>query len=89
MITRFLFALLLLAAAPVSAQTADSLALDGPWRFRQGDDAAWAQPALDDGAWRTLSVPGAWDEQIGDYDGFAWYRREVVLPEGMQGAPVG
>ncbi|WP_420126981.1 diguanylate cyclase [Longimicrobium sp.] len=90
MITRFLLALLFLLATPVAAQAAaDSVALDGPWRFRQGDDAAWARPGLDDGAWRTLSVPGSWDEQIGDYDGFGWYRREVVLPEGMRGAPVG
>jgi diguanylate cyclase (GGDEF)-like protein len=88
-ITRFLFALLLLAAAPVAAQTADSVALDGPWRFRQGDDTAWAPPGLNDAAWRIITVPGAWDEQIGDYDGFAWYRREVVLPDGMRGAPVG
>lgn len=90
MITRFLFALLLLlAATPAAAQTVDSVALDGPWRFRQGDDAAWARPGLDDGAWRTITVPGAWDEQIGDYDGFGWYRRQVVLPEGMRGSPVG
>ena len=90
MITRFLFALLLLAATPAAAQTAaDSVALDGPWRFRQGDDAAWAHPGLDDGAWRTIAVPGEWEREIGDYDGFAWYRREVVLPAGMHGAPVG
>jgi diguanylate cyclase (GGDEF)-like protein len=88
-ITRFLIALLILASTPAAAQPADSVALDGPWRFRQGDDAAWAHPGLDDGAWRTITVPGAWDEQIGEYDGFAWYRREVVLPDGMRGAPVG
>ncbi|HEX6368724.1 MAG TPA: diguanylate cyclase [Longimicrobium sp.] len=90
MITRFLIALLLLAAAPALAQApADSVALDGPWRFRQGDDPAWAQPGLNDGAWRTMAVPGEWEAEIGDYDGFAWYRREVVLPAGMRGAPVG
>jgi diguanylate cyclase (GGDEF)-like protein len=89
-ITRFLFALLLLAATSAAAQTAaDSVALDGPWRFRQGDDAAWAHPGLDDGAWRTIAVPGEWETEIGEYDGFAWYRREVVLPAGMHGAPVG
>jgi diguanylate cyclase (GGDEF)-like protein len=89
-ITRFLFALLLLAATSAAAQTAaDSVALDGPWRFRQGDDAAWAHPGLDDGAWRTIAVPGEWETEIGEYDGFAWYRREVVLPSGMHGAPVG
>ncbi|HEX5869470.1 MAG TPA: hypothetical protein VFY65_03580, partial [Longimicrobium sp.] len=90
MITRFLLALLFLAAAPAAAQTAaDSVALDGPWRFRQGDDVAWAHPGLDDTAWRTISVPTQWEAEIGEYDGFAWYRREVVLPTGMQGAPVG
>ena len=90
MTTRFLFALLLLAATPSAAQSAgDSVALDGPWRFRQGDDAAWAHPGLDDGAWRTIAVPGEWETEIGEYDGFAWYRREVVLPAGMRGAPVG
>ena len=89
-IARFLFALLLLTALPAAAQAgADSVALDGPWRFRQGDDAAWASPALDDQAWRTVAVPGEWETEIGDYDGFAWYRRDVVLPDGMRGAPVG
>lgn len=90
MIFRFLFAILLLAAAPAAAQSAaDSVALDGPWRFRQGDDAAWAQPGFDDRAWRTIHVPGEWEAEVGEYDGFAWYRREVVLPQGMHGAPVG
>lgn len=90
MIARFLFALLLLTALPAAAQTAaDSVALDGPWRFRQGDDAAWASPALDDRAWRTVAVPGEWETEIGEYDGFGWYRRQVALPDGMRGAPVG
>ncbi|HEY0019852.1 MAG TPA: diguanylate cyclase [Longimicrobium sp.] len=90
MTTRFLFALFLLLAAPAAAQTApDSLALDGPWRFRQGDDAAWASPALDDRAWGTVPVPGEWEAALGDYDGFGWYRRQVVLPAGLHGAPVG
>lgn len=90
MITRIFIALVLLFAAPAAAQpAADSVALDGPWRFRQGDDVAWARPSLNDAAWRTISVPGAWEKEIGDYDGFAWYRREVVLPAGMRGAPVG
>ena len=90
MIARFLLGLLVLTALPAAAQAgADSVALDGPWRFRQGDDAAWASPALDDQAWRTVAVPGEWETEIGDYDGFAWYRRDLVLPGGMRGAPVG
>ena len=91
MITRFLFAALLLASAvPAAAQAVpDSVALDGPWRFRRGDDVAWARPSLDDRQWRTVTVPGEWEAEIGDYDGFAWYRREVVLPAGLHGVPVG
>jgi diguanylate cyclase (GGDEF)-like protein len=80
---------LTLLATPAFAQSADSVALDGPWRFRAGDAAAWSQPALDDGAWRTLEVPGAWEDGLGDYDGFGWYRREVRFPDGLRDAPVG
>ncbi|HEX2078271.1 MAG TPA: 7TM diverse intracellular signaling domain-containing protein, partial [Longimicrobium sp.] len=90
MIARSLLSLLLLLAAPAAAQAgADSLALDGPWRFRTGDDVAWAQPSFDDASWSTLAVPGEWELALGDYDGFGWYRRRVVLPDGMRGAPVG
>lgn len=71
------------------AQPADSVELDGPWRFRAGDAAAWASPVLDDGDWRTLNVPGEWEAELGEYDGFGWYRREVRLPDGLRGRPVG
>lgn len=90
MIARSLLSLLLLLAAPAAAQAgADSLALDGPWRFRTGDDAAWAQPSFDDGSWNTLAVPGEWELALGGYDGFGWYRRQVVLPDALRDAPVG
>ena len=89
-IARFLTSLLILLAAPAAAQAgADSLALDGPWRFRAGDAAAWAQPGLDDGGWRTMEVPGVWEAGLGEYDGFGWYRREVRLPESLRGEPLG
>ena len=90
MTTRILLVLLaLLLAAPASAQDADSLALDGPWRFRQGDDPAWARPALDDGAWIGIPVGEEWERTVGEYDGFGWYRREVRLGAGLEDAPVG
>lgn len=89
MTTRLVLLVLLLLAWPAAAQTADSVALDGAWRFRTGDDPAWAAPALDDAAWRTLEVPGEWEIGIGDYDGFGWYRRELRLPAGMADEPVG
>ncbi len=89
MILRCILVLLTFLAVPAFAQGADSVALDGPWRFRAGDAAAWASPALDDAGWRTLQVPGEWETGLGDYDGFGWYRREVRLPAGLREAPVG
>jgi diguanylate cyclase (GGDEF)-like protein len=81
--------LLVLLAAPAFAQSADTASLAGPWRFRAGDDAAWASPALADGGWRTLPVPDAWEHHLGDYDGFGWYRRELRLSPALAGRPVG
>ena len=89
MTARILALVLTLLATPAFAQPADSVRLDGPWRFRPGDAAAWARPGLDDGAWRTLQVPGPWEAGLGDYDGFGWYRRELRLPAGLADAPVG
>jgi diguanylate cyclase (GGDEF)-like protein len=87
--SRIAVLLLLLLAIPAAAQTADSVPLDGAWRFRAGDDHAWAAAALDDGAWRTLQVPGEWEIGLGEYDGFGWYRREVSLPAGLRDEPLG
>lgn len=41
------------------------LALMGPWKFRLGDDLAWAQPGFNDAAWAdyTLKAQG-WPESI-------------------------
>ncbi|MBI2931146.1 MAG: alpha-galactosidase [Planctomycetes bacterium] len=49
----------------------DSIALEGPWRFKKGDDPAWAHPDLDDSGWSVTRVPQYWD---GAYDGYGWYR---------------
>jgi len=88
-VTARLALVLSLLAFPAFAQPADSVALDGSWRFRQGDAAAWASPALDDRDWRAVGVPGDWEAAIGGYDGFGWYRRELRLPEGLRARPVG
>ena len=55
--------------------------LAGYWKFNLGDDKAWADPKLDDKSWDNIKAPGAWENQgyIG-YDGYAWYRKKVVIP---------
>jgi Stage II sporulation protein E (SpoIIE) len=42
--------------------------LGGPWKFRTGDNLAWAQPDLDDSAWGTMDLtlpPGSFDPILG------------------------
>ncbi len=43
----------------------------------------------DDADWGTANLPGAWEgSPVGDFDGVVWYRREVELPSGWDGAPL-
>jgi hypothetical protein len=45
------------------------------WRFRVGDDRAWAATTFDDSSWDMIRVPSHWeDDGFNGYDGFAWYR---------------
>ncbi len=40
------------------------------------------------GGWRTINVPGYWEDQgIKDLDGVVWYRKEVEIPTAMVGKP--
>ena len=65
--------------------------LDGPWQFHLGDNAAWAEPGIDDatghGGWEQLNADAPWGTQgHASYMGYAWYRRHVdVTP--ADGAP--
>ncbi len=66
---------------PVPVSFATSLDLSGSWRFRTGDDSTWADPNRTDGEWKEIAVPAQWENAgYPGYDGFAWYRREVMLP---------
>ncbi len=42
--------------------------LNGPWKFRTGDNMAWAQPDFDDSSWGTMDLtppPGSFDPILG------------------------
>ena len=55
-----------------------TVALDGQWQFRVGDDSAWSSPTLDDRDWERLRVDRPWGDQGHyGYAGFAWYRRHI------------
>jgi len=64
----------------------DGIDLTGEWRFRIGDDPAWADPAVSDASWDTIRVPGWWEDQGFSDEGWAWYRKTVEIPEDWRGA---
>ncbi len=45
-------------------------------------NSAWAQPALDDSAWKPVAVPGAFPALgLADVPAVVWLRREITLPD--------
>lgn len=63
-----------------------ALNLQGYWKFKIGDNLAWKAPDFNDSDWQSIMVPGLWEDQIShSYDGFAWYRKEFILPKDMLG----
>ncbi|MDR2474872.1 MAG: acetylxylan esterase [Bacteroidales bacterium] len=58
------------------------LSVDHQWKFALGDDMNRAAPDFDDSAWATISSATNWESQgFPDYDGFAWYRRQITIPD--------
>ncbi len=97
------FALLaVLAVMPAAAQLGlpDPVVLEGAldervwiadgWRYHPGDAPAWAAPGFDDSAWPVVAstmrdpetMPGGWP-------GIGWFRRRIVLGEGMPATALG
>ena len=85
--------LLLLTARAVAAQPTviagnllDGYSLAGEWRFKPGDDIAWAAPEFDDNHWGNRSVPGRWAK--GGYPAtgqMGWYRLTLDLADDPRG----
>jgi len=64
----------------VSRLSAQEIKVDNNWKFSTGDNMQWASPAFDDSAWKTISSAYPWESQgYVDYDGFGWYRKQVVI----------
>jgi diguanylate cyclase (GGDEF)-like protein len=71
---------ILLLQARWLVPSSGSVALDGPWRFREGDTVSFARPSFDDALWAVVSVPGPWSEyRVPRPRGFLWYRGRFVL----------
>ncbi len=50
---------------------------------------AWTAPKLDASAWKTVPLPGIWEQHgDADFDGVMWYRKSVELPSEWSGKAV-
>jgi len=63
-----------------------SLSLEGKWKFRPGDEPAWASPYLDDSDWELIETPGSWKGYA--YPATGWYRHSFRLPPELKGKPL-
>jgi sialate O-acetylesterase len=55
--------------------------LDDHWVIKTGDDPAWSAMDLDNSTWKAIQTGVPWEEAgLADYDGYAWYRLEFVIP---------
>lgn len=52
---------------------------EGNWKLKTGDDLAWATPQYDDANWQQIQVGMPWEAVVTGYDGFGWYRKNIVL----------
>lgn len=42
----------------------------------------WENFDLDDSSWKTMNVPGSWEDHEGPFEGSIWLRKEIMLPKG-------
>lgn len=44
----------------------------------------WYDPAVSTKGWRTINIPGYWEDQgIKDLNGVVWYRKQIMVPASM------
>jgi cephalosporin-C deacetylase len=55
------------------------------WKFKTGDDPSWAAVEYKDAQWQTIKAGELWESQgYNAYDGFAWYRSQIIIPSSMK-----
>jgi len=80
---RNLIALLVIIGLIPSLQAQNLLKFE--WKFKTGDNSAWAWAEYDDSAWETIEAGTNWENQGHEtYDGFAWYRQQIFIPEDLR-----
>jgi hypothetical protein len=61
------------------------LTLEDGWKFKTGDSALYASPGFDDSSWDSINPKKLWEYQgFPNYDGFAWYRKHILITSEMK-----
>lgn len=50
----------------------------------EGLKAKWYDPEVKTADWQKTNVPGRWNNELKDELGAVWFRKEIVLPEGVK-----
>jgi serine phosphatase RsbU (regulator of sigma subunit) len=60
------------------------------WRYRPGDDPAWALPGLDDSTWEILDSPRLWagSRPASGWPGIGWFRLHLDVDPALGGTPI-
>ncbi|MEI7726913.1 MAG: putative Ig domain-containing protein [Bacteroidota bacterium] len=62
-----------------------SVLLNSDWKFKTGDDPAWASPSFDHSSWASILPQKIWEDQgYKGYNGFAWYRYSTLIPSSLK-----
>lgn len=49
-----------------------------------GFNQHWENFEDNDSDWKTMVIPGSWEDKEGTFDGSVWFRKEIVLPKGTE-----
>ncbi|MBI3211039.1 MAG: SpoIIE family protein phosphatase [Candidatus Solibacter usitatus] len=82
---RFLLVFAAACSLPGQVETSIHADLSGAWRMSADDNPRYAQPGVDDSAWRTVQLPRG-DDRLPR--GVYWLRRTVHIPPGSTGSNV-
>ncbi|MFT7243590.1 MAG: diguanylate cyclase (GGDEF)-like protein [Candidatus Azotimanducaceae bacterium] len=81
--TRHLLSVIALSVLICGYSQADERSLEGPWKFKAGDNIEWATSHWDDADWSTAILPGTWQPGgFPDQNQLAWYRQTISV-EGL------
>lgn len=74
-------------ALAVCARAQVDNALVATWKFKTGDDPAYAASSFDDRSWSSIQAGVRWEDQgYPTHDGYAWYRQTVRLTSALRPA---